>query len=699
EHAAAIDQLEASLNEHHGSHGGILPPTANGPLDAYVSFLEARGLYAAGEQTLHAELAHAFNDAQRLWLRLRLYRLYRGALANEGTVSLGTGAELFHAVQRDLQQELDTPDHNHRHALVDEMCNIYATASEKKLPGYEQDLKTFAYKRMPEVLKIQTSNFQNMVQRVADTLRSILGPGEGLRFLITCLENEPTWYRYSNQDGWRQFGWQVANWRKEAQDAGQFHGDIEPRLIAIVLRELRADLETRSSTNRCLYHRDYHGSYYWESKEALFEREAEEVYRERKHSGVAVKYLADYLHHGTHSYRRAIAMLFVADRDGLLDEQGRATLVRYLHEQNRYGESIALLTDLMELRPENLEYRTRLMHAYFRTDRGEELRAVLTDTDKFFHQANRWGEGPLAALAASCLENQLYKESAAYCEELIPLHQRTQPNRGVGNGALSGYYANLARAYAGLGDTAKAVDAACGAIVSWGTNEPSRRYAIDALHDILAQSEDLDGYVVELDRQVEETGLDNPIVRKQLGRVYSEKAQYGHAIEQLKLARNAQPNDAETPRLLVECCDKREDRRGAITQLLYSIGLSPRNIDLYQDLARRFRDAGEPEQAERAVTSIVEALPSESESHAALAKVRQQQDRWDDAIEHWRRVSELRRLEPTGLLKLAAAQLHQQQWAPARETLNTLRSQQWPARFPNVEQEVRELERQWEQGQ
>jgi predicted Zn-dependent protease len=694
----AIDMLEAALSEFRAAHDGLLPTDANGPLDTYLSYLESRGFHARGEQVLFDELKHPIHAQQKLWLRLRLYRLYRNALANDGQVSLGTGPVLFKAVQVQLQQELDTPDHNHRRELVEEMCNIYVTAHEKKLPNYQEDLRAFAFQRMPEVLRAQTSNYQSIVMRVAETLRQVIGPRDGLEFLITCIEREPKWFRYSDENGWRQFGYQLAEWRREAQQASQFDAALQERLLAIVLVALRSDLESRQYANRYLYHQDYGGDRYWREKEADFRRTAEEVYAERKSSGAAVKYIADYLYHGLRHYDRAIEILFVANREDRLDEEGQFTLVRYLFERERHGESIALLEPLVKLRPDNMEYRTRLMHAYFRTQRQAELLALLQQTDEYFHQQDRWGEGPLAALGYSCLENQLFEQSVAYYEELIPLHQRTQPNRGIGNGTLSSYYGYQARAYAGLKNTAKAVDAACGAIVSWGPTHENRRGAIQALHDVLRNAPDLDAFVVELNRQVEESGLENPIVRKALGAVYAAKQQYAQAITQLELARDAQPNDVEIHKLLVECYDKQNDRAGAVRQLLASVELSRREIGLYKDLGRRYRELQQPDQAERAVTSIVEMLPTESESHTMLAEIRQEEGRWDDAIGQWRRVSEIRSLEPTGLLKLAAAQIHEQQWDAASETVRQLRTREWPARFFNVENEVRELERQLEQS-
>ena len=92
-------------------------------------------------------------------------------------------------------------------------------------------------------------------------------------------------------------------------------------------------------------------------------------------------------------------------------------------------------------------------------------------------------------------------------------------------------------------------------------------------------------------------------------------------------------------------------------------------------------------------------LPSESESHALLAEIRQQQDRWEDALGHWRQVAQIRALEPTGLLKLAAAQVHLQEWDDARNTVRKLRSRIWPSRFDQVDRRIRELEQKIDSGE
>jgi len=689
----AIDLLQAVLDEYQAAQGGVLPAHTNDALDSFVSYLESRGHHARGENVLFAQLKHPVNQQQTYWLRQRLYQLYQSAIANDGGVSLGSGLELYRTVQRKIQDELDTPDYNHRYNLVNRLCDVYRVARDKKLEGHVDDLRTFAFKRLPEVLRRQTNNYQSIVGRVADTLHELAGARDGLAFLVDRLEGEPAWLRYSYEEGWNQHGWRLGQWRTEAR---QLDAGLEERLLKIVVAEIRWDLESRQSRNRTMYYR--HNSYFWAEKEKDFRQAAEEVYEKRKTSGAAVQYIAEYLYHGLDHFDRAIEILFIAHGEKRLDENGQSRLVQFLHERGRYGESVAILQPLVELRPDNVQYRVWLMHAYFQTKRPAELLALLKQTDEYFHRDGRWTEAPLAALAKSCLDNQLYEQSMAYYEELIPLHQRTQPGRGIGNGTLSSYYGYMAGAYAGLKNTVKAVDAACGAIVSWGPTHQNRDEALKALNQVLRNAPDLDGYVAQLDKQVAESGLQNPLVRKALGIVYAERKEYGKAIAQLKLACEVQPNDAETHRQLVACYDQQGDKQGAVRQLLAALQLSRRDVQLYKDLGRRLGELSQPAEMERAYTSIVEMLPNESEGQTLLAEIRQQQNRWDDAIVHWQQVARIRALEPTGLLKLAAAQIHQRQWDAATETLRQLDAKGWPSRFGDVHNEVRQLERQIEEG-
>ena len=685
----ATDRLRAALEEYRHASGGTLPSTAQSVFSTLISYLESQEHYARGEKTLFAELERPANRQMEYWLKQRLYELYNNAIRNKAEVSLGSGQKLYKAVERKLWDELGTPNRNHCYRLVGILCSIYRTAQDTKLVGAPAALKTFAYGRLAEILGNQTSNYQSMVSTVANAIRRLSGAREGLAFLIERLEKEPSWFQYANQDGWRHHSWRLGKWRQQAGSIG----DLEPRLLKIVTAELRRELETQQSRGHRMYWRH---DRFWAEKADVFAQVAEDVWQEKRDSGAAAAYIAYYFHYGLNRTGRAADLLLEAYGRDILDEEGQARLVDYLHLEKRHQESIPILLKLMDWRPQQVQYRVELMHAYFRTGQEAKLRKLLAETDAYFHEKGQWNEHVISQLARSCLTNKLFGESVAYYKELIPLHQRSHPRRGIGNGTLSSYYTHLAQAYEGLGQTADAVEAAAGAIVSWGRTHRSRQTAISALQSVLRNSPDLDAYAETLDKQVAETGLENPTVRKALGQVYLDKRQYDKAIRHLALAAEVQPNDAETHRALVKAYDERKDKEGAIRQLLASARLSRRNIALYRDLGRRLGRLGRAPEAERAYTTIVEMQPTESESHTLLAEIRQGQNRWPEAIVHWQQVARIRALEPTGLEELAEAQLHQKRWGEARESIEALLHRAWPERFKGVHDRARAMLRQVE---
>ena len=72
-----------------------------------------------------------------------------------------------------------------------------------------------------------------------------------------------------------------------------------------------------------------------------------------------------------------------------------------------------------------------------------------------------------------------------------------------------------------------------------------------------------------------------------------------------------------------------------------------------------------------------------------LAEIRQKQDRWDEAAAHWEQVAIIRELEPTGLQRLADAQIKLGREAEATASLEKLLAKDWPSRFGNVHSDAR----------
>jgi tetratricopeptide (TPR) repeat protein len=683
--ARAMDVLTAALTEYEAANLGVLPVTANPALDTLIGITESMRQFARGEKMLLAQLQHPANLEQRYWLVKRHNQLCMEALHFDGEVSLGHGAALFTALEKKFAVDRAVPDALQVQNILMQSCRLYTLARERKLDEGAAALKRFAFETLPPILLEQDSHYEETVSQVAQTLVAAAGPRDALAFLVNCLENEPGWRRYTGEDGWSRHAFNIGMWRTRVNDLG----DLEPRLLKLVLAELRRDLRTRESRNRSLYTRG--DGHFWPEKAGDFAKAAEEVIADFPDSSLVLEHAAEYLFQNLGLCDRGVAVLADAHRRHVLSEQGQWQLIRFQHDTGKFAESVPLLQALVAKRPDNISsYRVRLMHAYHRSGRHAELMALLKETDERFRArgVTHWGEDTLAALAASCLENGLHQQSAVYYAELIPHHQRTHARRGIGNGTLSGYYSQAAQAYSGLGKTREAVDMAAGAVVSWAPQQSQRHDALNALVQVLAAAKDLPEYAASLDAEP----LQSAVVRKAIGKAFIQKNDHARAVAQLRLAAELQPEDRETVDALVLCLDKVGDRDGAVSQLLEAAEINRRDLQLYKTLGDRYTAAKEPAEAERAYTSIVEAQPKEAESHARLAEVRQSQDRWSEALPHWRRVTELRALEPTGLLKLAAAQIHLKQFKDAEETLQKLHLQSWPPRFGDVPQQVRDLE-------
>ncbi len=687
--ADATDLLQSALKEFEDANKGVLPTSANDALGRLVYFAESAGYFDRAEKLLLAQLKHPVHAEQKNWLAHRLNELYLRALRDKGEVSLGTSLVLYKALERKFLAGIAGAEQYPRFQLFNHLARLYREAHALSFAGVAFDLREFAFKTLPPILKEQYVRYDAVVLEVSEALYHIAGPRDAIAFVLDRVDDEPDRLRYANQDAWNRHGGQLASWRANVKDLGA----LEPRLLKLVLAELRRDLRTGEARERRMY--DRRRDYYWPEKEAEFAKVAEEVLAGRKASSAAVESIAEYLFSGLQHQKRAIEILFTAHEAKVLSESGRWQLIDYLHRTQRFAESVPLLLPLVETRPDNLGYRTKLMHAYFRTGKQAELLALLKQTDAHFHEKDRWTEGVLAALAESCLENRLFAQAVAYYEELIPRRERDHPRGGGADGTLSNYYAHAARAYAGLGNTKKAVEMASGAIVSWGPNQEQRKHALAALVQVLFDAPDLAAYVVELNKEK----LQSAIVRKAIGQAYMQKNDHARAIVQLNIAADLQPDDAEIYTALLACHDKIGDQGAAVRELHRAVELSRRDIKLFEQLGRRYADLNQPHEAERAFTSIVEALPNESESHTLLAEVREKQKRWPEAIAHWERVAEIRVLEPTGLVRLAAAQVESGDRAGAARTVQKLRGQVWPPRFNDLPNQLRDLERKLEERQ
>ncbi len=682
----ALAVMEIAHREYLQAHPDGWPNHANRPLNGYVGLLESAKQFAKAEQVLTTQIEHPINPSQKYWLLDRRNDCYLEALRENGLVTLGSGETLYHNLLKHVLDQLqDIENENHRYQTVRSVLDIFRAAKEKNY-AYQQDLRKFAFDQLPSLLVKQQNNYYDLIIETSDALHSLISAQVALEYLIVSYENYPKRYEYTWQSAWNRLSSRMAG---HHQSLNQKIGGLEPRLLAIVKAELRRDLQTRYSRSRYFY-ADH--NYYWSEKANVFAQVAEEVLKERKDSGRSVAYIAEYLYNDLNRYNRAIEILLAAHDKHLLSTSDQIQLCEYLHAQNRHAESIPILVPLVREFPNKMRDRMLLVTAYNRASRSGQMRELLTETETHFRQQGRWTEVNIAQMATTCLENKLYADAVKFYGEVIPLHQRMAPNRGIGQGALSKYYSSQAEAYSGLGNTEKAVDAASAGVVAWGPRHSEREQALATLEKVLFAGKDLDSFVKHLDKKAEQEKQDSPIIRQRVGQVYADSAKHQQAVGQFRIALELQPTDVETHQLLIKSYDALNNKEAAVQQTLALLDLDRHNLQLYEKLAERL--AHDDALSERAATTIVEAAPKEAEHHQALAELRQKQNRWPEAIQHWQHVAEQRSLEPNGLLNLTSAQIHEKRFPEARESLKKLHQTEWPARFSDLTGKIQRLEEQ-----
>ncbi len=697
--------LSAAVRAFEQSHPSGWPAHLNDVIGVYIELLQDRSRFAEAENVLMRQIENSANPSQRDWFRQRRYDVLTAALQRRGRVSLGTGRELFDNLLDLLITDAASGTDDHRYHALSRVPQVFRTAKDAGGIAYSDRLRQYAFDQFPALLRRQQSNYGSLVSNLAQTLRELSSVRVALEFLVSRMEQYPQRLEIHWQNAWRQHGRQLAEWRHQVNGGSN---ELQERVLALTLKELRRDLTTRESVQRVIYGRNSYGKWFWKEKENVFAAEAEAVLRESSSvfaqedipdaerpqttAKRTIIYVAEYLRNDLRRYDRAIELMFIAHSHGLLDVSQQITLCHWLHERSRHAESIPLLEPIVRSFPQTMQYRVQLMRAFHFSERPEQCNRLLAETDEYFRQPGRWTEDSIASLAKFCVDSGRHEQAVAYYDEVIPLHQKSQADRGIGHGTLSGYYRYQARAYSRLGRTREAVEAASGSVISWGPSHASRSEAVSELRQVLQDAKDLDEYTASLDTESAASGQDSPLIRKQIGIAYRRRGEYQKAVEQLRQAIALQPGDPETHQTLLECYDALEDREAAIDQLLAMIESSRHDLDLYRKLAERLQD--DPARSERAATSLVEADVQEAENHQALAELRQSQDRWQDAIQHWQHVAKLRSLEPTGLVNLARAQIHEKAWADAGESLKQLMRRDWPSRFGNIDQTVRQLQKQ-----
>ena len=678
--------LEAALDERRQARGALEEDEEYNLLATYASYLVDRGEFLGAEKAYRDERARTASESRRRWFDLRILDVLGRALEKEGTTSLGKGIDLYRGARDAFYAALSRRTHeSHARELVVQFTVLMQKANRQKIAEAGRDLRDFAFGKLPEVLRMyQYREGQTMVSTVAENLRAILNPRESLSFYVVRAETEPAWLRRRGEDFWGRHGHRFAETRSLVKDLG----DLEPRVLSIFLEEVRRDLVTRSSRSRYGYHRQ--NDCFWAEKADDFFRLAREVLAENRDSEGAVNHIAQYLFRGLDRKEEAVAALFELERKGKLGQEVRWRLARYLQESGRFQDSIPVIQEMVKAWPDSVDYRKGLLRAYFKTGDSGKLNAGLQEAEDHFRKKDLWNEGSIAGLGAAALECELFEKAATLYEEAISLRRK-----GLGkvreDETLSGYYGNLARAWSGLGKTKEAADAAAGAIVSWGKRQEKRAEALKALVAVLRAAKDLDAYAESLDRESRDLKLENPTLRKALGKAYIEKKEWAKAILHLEAALESAPDDPEIAKALIEAHEGSGDKVAAAARLRALARARGHDLALFQDLGERLSKLERPDEAERAFTNLAELSANESEGRQLLAGIREKQGRFLDAAGEWRQVVRVRSREPGGYLGLARSLITAGRAGEAREHLRFLLGRSWDSRFGDVHGEARKL--------
>ncbi len=675
-HAVLKNAIDASRQPPHST----LPASADNALRTLSSYTKQLGEYSEAERMWSAELARPYSEQRRREFQREFYNVHIEAYPGY-TTSFGKGAQLYRKTFESLLAELEKrSDENHAANLVQQLLWLVDRADDHRERTAERDLEDFAFNRLPPILALyQYRNGQNMVQNVASTLREVSSARTALRFLIVRAENEPRWLGYANQDYWSYHSYTLGDLRKRVSKLG----DLEDRLLALVLPALQQDLERRNMRNwNMLY---IGNSDFWNAKRKDFGDVAQAVVEERGHVLSVLMFAAEYLYSGLHYFNPAIDALKSGRARGLEAVQLRSTLVRWLQEQKRWQESLALAEQLVVEVPHELVYRQQLVRALYYTGKREEAAAALAAAEAHWREAKLWNENVVAGMANVCLECNFLDEAAVLFAEAINLRKRYVT---LNDWTLSHYYNQQADTLAKLGRLDEAVDAAAGAILAWSDSRDERRDALERLVAVLLGAKDLDGWVREFEAELATSKTESALLRRAVGEAWFRRKAWRKAAHHWQAALAVQPHDQATREKLLQAYDKLGDTKAAVASLMAGIAASPFELASYAELGRRLQKAEQTQDAERAFTSLAELKPHQSEGHAQLAEHFMAQKRPAEAAVQWRQVVRIRSDEPPGYLGLAKSLRAAGQLEEAREVLRKLLGQEWDERFGDVHGEA-----------
>ncbi len=672
----AIDTFEAMFEETRPHHDGSLPSNWLSPYRQYLSYLFSMGMVRKSNQVQLIEMSRKYPQAtldnmNYEYVRFRVRAFDAGRwIADQGKV------EHEFDILSSLIREKMAQASNERNlrSIAQEFGRFFVIAHKKGFSNKpKEELKDFAYRILPrELQRFQYRQGNYVVGSIVNNLKDVHGYREGLEFMVTRLENEPRWLRLNNDTGWNRHHYTIARYRTKSHSIGN---SLNVRLEKIVLNELQHELRYRIYGWRSIFNKG--DRYYWSAKESEFIRVAHETALLRPHDEEYLISIARFLSDRIKNRKEAIKIVRAKlDRSGLsLD--GKDYLADLYYDDHQHDEALPLYQELRKERPTRLQYRTRLLVSHYHVGNKDEVLVTYEEIIKDFKEKNNWNHSNASSVAFALKEARVFDKAIEHLDEAIKMYTRSRSNRGIGSHTLAHYYSELAKIHSSQGNTILAVDAASGAVITWGRNKRQRDYAVNTLRKVLRESKDILAYGEYVDKQALETGQEIPLIRKNLGQILQEKGHLKVARKNLEIAAEISPEDEDTHKLLIEVYKHMKLQKEAAAQILIASRVSKDPGSWLEKLGQMYTKLGQPQSAERAFTSILERRPGESKSHSSLATIRQTQNRWKEAKVLWKESIRLHSENPDGYLNLAKTLIQLADKEEAEEVLLKALNSKW----------------------
>lgn len=688
----AIRTMTAVVDSMRDLKTGKLPMSAIDACSRLIEYRESTRDWREAERFWTTEIARGYSEPETFEFEQHLIGTATRALANGATIALGRGPELYRELFRRLHAPLvDGPRRERDGRLLAAVIELWnSVRSGECRPFAEADLKTFAFVDTPRILANRRGRDDiALVWQVASRLIELVDPALGVKFLVERAEAMPPYLEMIGEGFWSSWAWQLSQGMSKA-GFSNLSEDIAERAWRIVERELRRDLEQIAPYNRTIYSKDDH---YWSQKEKRFVEIATEIALSPRSDEAIVMHCAEYVAHSLRLASPAADIVLDRLRRGSLTTTSRSKLVGYLENCGRHAAALPIARDLVREEPKEANHRYALIRVLAALKQMPEAEAELDRFEKEFLAERAGKENMIASMADLAMTAGFPKTAARLFEEALNLNIRSSPSRGVGNAQTASYYRKIAEIRRRLGETDPAIAAAMAEIVVWPEGHNQRTGAIENLNTIVSGIDDLRGYVAEFEKEVAATKLENPILRRALGVAFDRKSRPAEAAEQYRKALETAPEDLGTAELLVRALGAAGQKQAARDAAWEYAETKGRDPELFIDVGRRSVELGEKDLAERAFTNAIEISPNESENHRAVAELREQSEKFDEAVFHWGEVAKLRSLEPTGLLNRARVLIRLGRAEEAKKDIEQLRTQKWDPRFAEELKKIAELER------